>query len=295
VSEPVYNAAGLVQISPSNTNPDLTNPKLRAKYEPNTANNGSPLTYFRTCSTDVFQGHSDALYAKQIGVKTVFVTDNQGAYGIGLAKYFTEKAKAIGLTVLGAAELDAHSIASSAQSLATSIAAKKPDLVFFGGEYGAVGGAEILADDLKKAGLTTTLYMGGDGIQYPDFIKGSSAGGAYGAYASQVGDNPLTDPNAQAFVKAENAMFHVQPGGYDTYGFDAANVIMRAFGRAVSSGKIKVGDKMTMSSRLVIARNVAATNDYHGATGKVGFDSNGDTRVHLFSMFKVVGKGSAAH
>lgn len=295
VSEPVYNAAGLVQISPSNTNPDLTNPKLRAKYETNTANNGSPLTYFRTCSTDIFQGYSDALYVKKIGLKTVFVTDNQGPYGVGLAKYFKEKAQQIGLTVLGSAELDAHNIASSAQSLALSIAAKKPDLVFFGGEYGAVGGAEILADDLKKNGLNKTIFMGGDGIQYPDFIKGSSAGGAYGALASQVGDNPLTDPNARAFVKAEKAMFHVVPGGYDTYAYDAANVIIRAFAKAVKAGKIKVGDKMTMANRLIVAKNVAATNDYHGATGQVSFDSNGDTRVHLFSVFKVVGTGSAAH
>src|SRR5713101_8467657 len=36
VSMPVYNAAGLVQISPSNTNPDLTASQFRAKYEPST-------------------------------------------------------------------------------------------------------------------------------------------------------------------------------------------------------------------------------------------------------------------
>ena len=107
VSIPVYNAAGLAQISPSNTNPDLTNPRFRARYETTTANTGSPITYFRTCSTDAFQGPAAALYAKKAGYKTVFATDNQGTYGIGLATAFKNEAKRIGLKVLGYAELDA--------------------------------------------------------------------------------------------------------------------------------------------------------------------------------------------
>jgi branched-chain amino acid transport system substrate-binding protein len=296
VSIPVYNAAGLVQISPSNTNPDLTNPKFRAHYETTTATTGSPITYFRTCSTDSFQGPAGALYAKKAGVKSVFVTDNQGTYGIGLATAFKNEAKKIGLKVLGYAELDANNIASSAQSLAASIAAKKPDLVYFGGEYGAKGGAEILADDLKKDGLSKTMFMGGDGIYAADFIKGSSAGGAYGALATSVGGDPRKDPNAQAFLKAEAKMFPGKPvAAYDTYSYDAANIILNAFARAVTAGKIKVGDKMTKDKRLVIARYVAATKDYHGATGEMSFDANGDTTNREFGVYEVFGTGKNAH
>ncbi len=171
VSEPVYNRAGLVQISPSNTNPDLTSRAKRALYEPASATSGAPITYFRTCTTDIVQGKSDALYAKKAGFKNIFVTDNQDTYGIGLANYFAQEAKAIGLNVLGQSELDANNIPSSAQSLATTIASKKPDLVFFGGEYGPKGGAEILADDLRKAGLKNVVFMGGDGIYATDFIR----------------------------------------------------------------------------------------------------------------------------
>ena len=296
VSMPVYNAAGLVQISPSNTNPDLTNPKFRAKYETTTATTGSPITYFRTCTTDAFQGPAGALYVKKAGFKSVFVTDNQGTYGIGLAKAFQNEAQKIGLKVRGYAELDANNVASSAQSLATSIAAKRPDLVYFGGEYGAKGGAEILADDLKKAGLSKTVFMGGDGIYANDFIKGSSAGGAYGALATSVGGDPRKDPNAQAFLKAEAKMF---PGtsvaAYDTYAYDAANIILNAFARAVHAGKIKVGAKMTKDKRLIIARYVAATKDYHGAAGGMSFDANGDTSNRLIGVYKVFGTGKNAH
>ncbi len=296
VSEPTYNRHGLVQISPSNTNPDFTNPKFRAKYEPATAFSGAPITYFRTCTTDIIQGRSDALYAKKAGFKNVFVTDNQGTYGIGLANYFEHvEAKTLGLNVLGQSELDAQNISASAQSLATTIASKKPDLVFFGGEYGFKGGAEILADDLRAAGLSKVVFMGGDGIFATDFIKGSSKGGAQGALTSNVGRNALTSPYAQSFVAAKKAQF---PGssieGYDIYAYDAANVIIRAFAKAVKGGQIKVGNPMTQTRRLIIARDVATTSDYRGATGRVSFDKNGDSSNRDISIYRASGTGSGA-
>ncbi len=296
VSMPTYNKAGLVQISPSNTNPDLTATAFRAKYEPTTASSHAPITYFRTCSTDVYQGRDAALYVKKIGVKSVFVTDNRGTYGIGLANYFKAEAKTLGLNVLGSAELDDQSIASSAQSVAANIAAKKPDLVYFGGEYGSKGGAEILADDLRKAGLKNVIFMGGDGIFAQDFINGSSSGGATSALATNVGRDITTDPNAKAFVKAEGKYFPgTKPAAYDGYAYDAALVIIRAFARAVHSGQIKVGDAMSTSNRLVVARQVAATSDLIGSTGKLGFDANGDSSNHLFSVYRVTGSGKSAH
>jgi branched-chain amino acid transport system substrate-binding protein len=290
VSMPVYNQNGLVQISPSNTFPDLTNPKSRAKYEPSTAANpkANPITYFRTCSTDIFQGHGDANYAKKIGVKSVFVTDNQGTYGIGLAGYFKEQASKIGLNVLGYAELDAHNIATSAQSLAASIAAKKPDLVFFGGEYSSAGGGVIFADALKKAGVKA-IFMGGDGIYADDFIKNSSTGGASGALASNPGPDAKASPAAAAFLKQESKMFPgTSPAAYDVYAVDAANVILHAFARAVSDGKIKVGSIMDRNKRLIIQHYVATTKDYKGASGTVTFDANGDVLSPVFSVYKVV-------
>lgn len=291
VSEPVYNRNGLVQISPSNTNPDLTARIYRAKYEPASLS-GSPLTYFRTCTTDSYQGPAAALYAKKAGYKAVFVTDNQGAYGIGLANAFKAEAIKIGLKVVGSAELDAANVAPSAQQLATSIAAKKPDLVYFGGEYGAKGGAEIFDDSLHKAGLTKFTFMGGDGIYASDFIKSAYEDNGL---ATSVGGDPTKDPNAQAFIKAEAAQYPgTTPQAYDTYSYDAAGVIINAFAKAVKAGKIKVGASMTKTNRLLVAQYVGLTSDYHGATGPVSFDRNGDSNNHLIGVYKVTGTGSTA-
>jgi len=290
VSEPVYNAAGLVQISPSNTNPDLTASSKRALYEPTTANTNAPITYFRTCTTDGYQGPAGAIYAREHGFKTVYVTDNKGTYGIGLAGTFKAEALKIGLNVLGSGELDPNNLATSAQQLAATIATKKPGLVYFGGEYGSQGGAELFADDLRRAGLKNVTFMGGDGILAQAFIDGSSAGGANGALATTVGGDPAKDPNAQAFLKAEKAQFpHASVAAYDTYAYDAATAIIDAFARAIKNHSIVAGQPMTTARRLAIARQVQLS-DFQGASGPVSFDTNGDSRNHTIGVYKVVNR-----
>ncbi len=288
VSEPVYNANGLVQISPSNTAIELTAPSKRALYEPTTANTNSPITYFRTCTTDAYQGPAGAIYAREHGFKTVYVTDNKGTYGIGLAATFKAEALKIGLNVLGSGELDPNNLATSAQQLAATIATKKPGLVYFGGEYGSQGGAELFADDLRRAGLKTVTFMGGDGILAQAFINGSSAGGANGALATTVGGDPTKDPNARAFLAAEKAQFpKTTVQAYDTYAYDATNAIINAFARAVKNGSIKVGAAMDRAHRLVIARQVRST-DFQGASGPVSFNANGDSLNHTIGVYKVI-------
>ena len=290
VSEPVYNANGLLQISPSNTAIELTAPSKRALYEPTTANTGSPITYFRTCTTDAYQGPAGAIYAREHGFKTVYVTDNKGTYGIGLAATFKAEALKIGLNVLGSGELDPNNLATSAQQLAATIATKKPGLVYFGGEYGSQGGAEIFADDLRRAGLKNVTFMGGDGILAQAFINGSSAGGANGALATTVGGDPAKDPNAQAFLKAEKAQFpHASVAAYDTYAYDAATAIIDAFARAIKNHSIVAGQPMTTARRLAIARQVQLS-DFQGVSGPVSFDTNGDSRNHTIGVYKVVNR-----
>jgi len=96
-------------------------------------------------------------------------------------------------------------------------------------------------------------------------------------------------------VAAKKAQF---PGssieGYDIYAYDAANVIIRAFGKAVKSGQIKVGQPMTQARRQIIARAVAATSDYRGATGQVSFDKNGDSSNRDISIYRASGTGASA-
>jgi branched-chain amino acid transport system substrate-binding protein len=298
-SEAVYNNQGLVQISPSNSNVDLTDPKLRAKYEPRAASGKGPNTYFRVVTTDAYQGPSDALYAaKVLKVKSVFVTDNTDPYGVGLAAAFKAECQKLGIKVLGTGELDLTQPNLGAGQVAQNIANVshgKVDLVFFGGEYDShSGGGTFLADAIKAQGIKA-YFMGGDGIYSPTFISASSNGGVLTGFASNLGPDAFAFPAAAAFRAAEAKAFPHNPiSSYDIESYDAANIIVQAYAKAVKAKQLTVGMAQNITTRSIIAKLVGQTKGYKGASGSITFDANGDVTSHTFSIYKVVGSGKSA-
>src|SRR6185312_12135570 len=62
---PILSAGGLATITPSSTNPDITDPKFAAQFRPA----GKPI-YFRTVTTDAHQGPNLANFlAEKLNVK----------------------------------------------------------------------------------------------------------------------------------------------------------------------------------------------------------------------------------
>ena len=55
---PILSEADLATITPSSTNPDITDPKIKAQYRPK-----GKAVYFRTVTTDAYQGPNMANYA----------------------------------------------------------------------------------------------------------------------------------------------------------------------------------------------------------------------------------------
>ena len=83
---PILSEADLATITPSSTNPDITNPAMAAQFKPK-----GKAIYFRTVTTDAFQGPNMAnFFAENLKVKSIFVLDDSGAYGVGIAELFSE-------------------------------------------------------------------------------------------------------------------------------------------------------------------------------------------------------------
>ena len=90
---PILSEGDLAIITPASTNPDITNPKFAAQYRP-----GGKAIYFRTVTTDAFQGPNMANYmADTLHVKSVYVLDDSGAYGVGMADSFQAQAQKKGV------------------------------------------------------------------------------------------------------------------------------------------------------------------------------------------------------
>src|SRR5437899_634373 len=98
----ILSEADMATITPSSTNPDITDPKFAGQYRPK-----GKAVYFRTVTTDAYQGPNMANFMKDtLKVKSVYVLDDSGAYGVGMANLYEQQAKKIAMKVLGHDQLN---------------------------------------------------------------------------------------------------------------------------------------------------------------------------------------------
>jgi branched-chain amino acid transport system substrate-binding protein len=286
-SMPLYNRAGLVQISPGNTLPDLTEPRFRMRYEPATARGRVGLTYFRVCTTDAFQGPAGARFARaRLHVRAGYIVSDWGLPGIGLANAYQHVLPTLGIRVLGRSELSqAHPRASAAQIIAT-IKALKPDAIFFGGDPET--GGTTFADMLRSHGLRMPI-LGGDALLSSSWIVGVNGmyhPGSQNSWFTAIGVDPVQDPRAAQFTAAFRRQFHRDPTAFAALAYDAANIEISALVQALRSGR---GQGSLAALREAVRANVAAAH-YGGVGGAGHFDANGDTTNRVISMWRVNGR-----
>src|SRR6266850_3664695 len=124
---PIASDAGLMIITPSSTNPDITDPNFASQYRPN-----GKAIYFRTVTTDAFQGPYMANFAAtNLGIKSIYILDDTGAYGEGIANSFEGQARVKGINVLGHDKLNPKE--SDYTTILTKIKAMNPDALYYGG------------------------------------------------------------------------------------------------------------------------------------------------------------------
>lgn len=268
IAMPKLNRAGLVMISPANTYPGLTKPGTGEANEPEVYRPGGKTNYFRVVPADDVQGAAAARWAKQMGMKRVFILHDRELYGKGLADVFKRTATSIGLTVLGYEGIDGR--AANYRSLITKMRQGNPDLVYFGGT--TQNNAGQIVKDMVASGLTAK-FMGPDGCFEQAFIEAASKeiveGRAFLTFGGVPADK-LTG-KGKAFYEAYRAQFKSAPEAYAVYGYEAARVALDAIRRA--------GRK----DRAAILAAVAATRKFDGALGEWSFDDNGDTTLTVMS------------
>ena len=274
---PLTNDAGLVQISPSNTNDGLTvgddAKKLRTAH-PDTN------TYFRDCTKDSRQGNALAQFAQKLGFKKIFIIDDNETYGKGLADNFESSFKQLGGTALGHEHITANQ--QDFKALLTKVKGTAPDAVFYGGTTSTGGG--LLRRQMADVGMAKVPFMGGDGISdTPEFVKeaGAMAANVYYSFAAPDAEKL---PSAKAFVAAYKERFKSDVGPYSANAYAAAQIEIAAIAKAIKDGN------GAMPTRAAVLANVAATKDFDTPIGKIGFDANGDTTAPMLTL-KHVGAG----
>jgi branched-chain amino acid transport system substrate-binding protein len=270
-TQPVLSAAKIVQVSPANTNPSLTQ---GAKFD--TAPVRTYPTYFRTCTTDSVQGPFAARYLfTNVGLKKVATIHDKKTYGQGLVGAFTKEFTKLGGTVVGAETINPDD--SNFQSVISKVKPTSPQAVYFGGEYPQAG---PLSQQMKKAGLKVPL-MGGDGIFDPKFI---ALGGATSVndLATSVGAPTESLPAGKKFLADYDKAGYKEPSAaYGAYSFDAANSIINAL-------KVSLKDAKDVASSRQATIDAMGKTDFTGVTGKVAFDKYGDSTSRVLTVYKVI-------
>ena len=265
---PILSQGDLATITPSSTNPDITNPKFADQYRPA----GKPI-YFRTVTTDAFQGPNMANFmAEKLGVKSVYVLDDSGAYGVGLADAFQAQAEKKGVKVLGRDRLDPK--AADYSAVLTKIKSLNPQAIYYGG----VGQAGIKLAKQAYDIVPTVIKAGGDGVYGATFLEGAGFPAAEGWYATIASPHLVGDTKAAEFIKAYTGRFGIAPEDYSITAYDGALVIIDAVKRVAATGK-----PVTRSA----VRDAIQTAKVPTIQGMVSFDANGDLADRTVSVFQI--------
>ena len=265
---PILSEANLATITPSSTNPDITDPTMAAQYKPK-----GKAIYFRTVTTDAFQGPNMANWMHdKLKIKSVYVLDDSGAYGVGIADSFQKQAAKIGIKVLGRDQLNPKE--ADYTTILTKIKALKPDALYYGG----VGQAGIKLAKQAYDVIPNTIKAGGDGVQGLSFLKGVGFPAAEGWYSTNASPHVTEDPANADWVKRYQAKF---PGvGFDDYtitSYDAMMVIADAVKRVAAGGGTPNRDNV---------RDAMQQTKLKTLQGEVSFDANGDMINKVVSVFQ---------
>ncbi|MGW5969355.1 ABC transporter substrate-binding protein [Streptomyces sp. NPDC055186] len=268
----VFDDAKLVQVSPANTGPSLTQgPDWQTKKV------RQYKAYFRTSTTDAVQGPFAAQYVyNDAKKKKVFVIDDKKTYGAGLAGTFTEEFKKLGGKVVGTEHINPDTKDFSA--VATKVKKSGADIVYYGGEYPQAG---PLSKQIKAAGAKIPL-VGGDGINDADFVKLAGPDSA-GDLATSVGAPVEELDSAKKFVTDyEAAGYKDEYSAYGGYSYDSAWAIIEAVKKVVEDN----GGKLPTDARAKVTEAMQNVS-FDGVTGQVSFDEFGDATNKQLTVYKV--------
>ena len=241
-------AHGLPMITTTATNPALTD---------------SSDFVFMAAFTDAYQGAVMAKFAAvELGLTSVAVLTQSGEiYSEGISEFFINNFTAAGGTI-AASEFYAITDTDFTEQL-TRIAAATPDALFIAGWVQQVGPItqQARALPLLNAAGEPIRLLGTDTWDNPILLDNAAAeieGSFFSGHFSAATDKP----SGKAFVDAYQAAYGELPLGGHAVSYDATKVMLAAIERAGSF------------EGAAIRAELAATQNYVGATDIAGYDAN---------------------
>ncbi|WP_103044966.1 ABC transporter substrate-binding protein [Comamonas faecalis] len=250
----VFHDCGIPVINGAATNPDLTKP-------------GWDTTY-RIIANDNALGAALANYTANTAKLTqVAVIDDRTAYGQGLASVYKKEAEKLGIKVV-ASEFT-NDKATDFMAILTSIKAKKPQAIFYGGMYGQAG---PMLRQMAQLGMNDVKFYGGDGICI-DALTEVAAGAKTqeNVVCADGGASIAKMPGGTEWKKRYDAKYPGQFQVYSPYFYDGVMLLADAMQRAGSADP-KVYIPFLQKS------------NFSGVTSRLEFEKNGEMKNPSYTL-----------
>ncbi len=251
----VYNQCGIPHVTPSATNPKLTQQGFK--------------TTFRLLANDNALGAGLALHAaNNLKLKKIAIIDDRTAYGQGVAEVFKKIAMAQGIQIVD--EQFTNDKATDFMAILTAIKSKAPDGVFYGGMDPQAG---PMLRQMDQLGLSNVRFFGGDGICTAKLAELSGGAKSLNNVVCAEGGASLDKmPGGKAWKARYDAKYPGQFQVYSPYVYDAVHVLVDAMVKAGSADP------------KVYLPKLAATN-YQGVTTRVAFDADGELKNPAMTLY----------
>ena len=251
----IYKSAGVIAVSPSATNPELTQSGLYPNF-------------YRTIASDDAQAQNEVDFAINVlKAKKIAVIHDKGDYGKGLAEFargFIEKSGKAEVVLYEGVTPGAVDYSAIVQK----IKRKKADAVIFGGYHPE---ASKIVTQMRKKRMKT-YFVSDDGVKDDTFIKvaGKYAEGVYATGPVDTSANPL----AIAANKRHMDKYGKEPGAFYLNAYAAVQALLNAIDKADSTEYAKV-------------REALMSEFVETPLGKISFDKKGDAIGVGFAMYQV--------
>jgi branched-chain amino acid transport system substrate-binding protein len=252
---PIYRNAGILVISPSATNPELTQ-------------SGEYPNFFRTIAPDDAQAKLDVDFTlNTLGLRKIAIIHDKGDYGKGFAEFakkFIEDSGKGQVVLFEGVTPGAVDYSAVIQKIKKSDA----EAVMFGGYHPE---ASKIVGMIRKKRLTIP-FISDDGVKDNTFIKvaGKDAEGVYASGPRDTTKNPLS----KKAVEDHKREFNSDPGAFYENAYSATLAMVNALKKAGSTD-------------LDVLKKVLQTDKVDTAVGTISFDQKGDAIGVGFSIYQV--------
>lgn len=212
---------------------------------------------FRNVPSDLYGGGVAAHFAvKDQGWKKLGILYINNDFGVGLKQVFSENAERLGSKIVASEAFEQRATDFRTQLL--KIKSTSPEAIF------VVGYQEVpqILIQAKEMGLKTK-FLGTGLLEDPNVIKVAKEA-AEGIYFTQLQyDATSKDPLVIDFVGTFTKNYNSKPDIISAYGYDAMKVLAYAM-------------EMSNLTSESIRDQMYKVKNFHGVTGDITFDKNGD-------------------